>query len=202
MKHKREKKTIAYLLSISIILLVLGLYTAFASISFASPLNGPVKYDVYFSEVGTNKDVQNKTIVNNNRIDLGLTFNEYGQEYVSNTSLNNDSNIDTKLEELYMTKLEDIEVAKSDKTGLVYNLNDYVYFKVYYEYDSEINEIESPKSLTVGDLLKKNTTNNLIIKVGLKEEYQLTEDQKYVFENQLNKELDVNLFLEVIYLEA
>ena len=201
MKRKNEKKTIAYLLSISIILLVLGLYTAFASISFASPLNGPVKYDVYFSEVGTNNDVLNRTIVNTNRIDIGLTFNEYGKEYIANTSLNNDSNVDTKLNELKMTNLEEVKVAKSNVTGIEYTLNDFIYYKVYYEYDSQINSIEAPNSIKEGDLLRRNTTNNIIIKVGIKEEHQLTKDQKYVFEHQLNKELDANLFLEAIFLE-
>ena len=200
-KRKNEKKTIAYLLSISIILLVLGLYTAFASISFASPLNGPVKYDVYFSEVGTNSDVLNRTIVNTNRIDIGLTFNEYGKEYIANTSLNNDSNVDTKLNELKMTNLEEVKVAKSNVTGIEYTLNDFIYYKVYYEYDSQINSIEAPNSIKEGDLLRRNTTNNIIIKVGIKEEHQLTKDQKYVFEHQLNKELDANLFLEAIFLE-
>ena len=200
-KRKNEKKTIAYLLSISIILLVLGLYTAFASISFASPLNGPVKYDVYFSEVGTNNDVLNRTIVNTNRIDIGLTFNEYGKEYIANTSLNNDSNVDTKLNELKMTNLEEVKVAKSNVTGIEYTLNDFIYYKVYYEYDSQINSIEAPNSIKEGDLLRRNTTNNIIIKVGIKEEHQLTKDQKYVFEHQLNKELDANLFLEAIFLE-
>jgi hypothetical protein len=200
-KRKNEKKTIAYLLSISIILLVLGLYTAFASISFASPLNGPVKYDVYFSEVGTNSDVLNRTIVNTNRIDIGLTFNEYGKEYIANTSLNNDSNVDTKLNELKMTNLEEVKVAKSNVTGIEYTLNDFIYYKVYYEFDSQINSIEAPNSIKEGDLLRRNTTNNIIIKVGIKEEHQLTKDQKYVFEHQLNKELDANLFLEAIFLE-
>lgn len=200
-KRKNEKKTIAYLLSISIILLVLGLYTAFASISFASPLNGPVKYDVYFSEVGTNSDVLNRTIVNTNRIDIGLTFNEYGKEYIANTSLNNDSNVDTKLNELKMTNLEEVKVAKSNVTGIEYTLNDFIYYKVYYEYDSQINSIEAPNSIKEGDLLRRNTTNNIIIKVGIKEEHQLTKDQKYVFEHQLNNELDANLFLEAIFLE-
>ena len=200
-KRKSEKKTIAYLLSISIILLVLGLYTAFASISFASPLNGPVKYDVYFSEVGTNNDVLNRTIVNTNRIDIGLTFNEYGKEYIANTSLNNDSNVDTKLNELKMTNLEEVKVAKSNVTGIEYTLNDFIYYKVYYEYDSQINSIEAPNSIKEGDLLRRNTTNNIIIKVGIKEEHQLTKDQKYVFEHQLNNELDANLFLEAIFLE-
>ena len=200
-KRKNEKKTIAYLLSISIILLVLGLYTAFASISFASPLNGPVKYDVYFSEVGTNNDVLNRTIVNTNRIDIGFTFNEYGKEYIANTSLNNDSNVDTKLNELKMTNLEEVKVAKSNVTGIEYTLNDFIYYKVYYEYDSQINSIEAPNSIKEGDLLRRNTTNNIIIKVGIKEEHQLTKDQKYVFEHQLNNELDANLFLEAIFLE-
>ncbi len=200
-KRKNEKKTIAYLLSISISLLVLGLYTAFASISFASPLNGPVKYDVYFSEVGTNSDVLNRTIVNTNRIDIGLTFNEYGKEYIANTSLNNDSNVDTKLNELKMTNLEEVKVAKSNVTGIEYTLKDFIYYKVYYEFDSQINSIEAPNSIKEGDLLRRNTTNNIIIKVGIKEEHQLTKDQKYVFEHQLNKELDANLFLEAIFLE-
>ena len=202
MNHKREKKTIAYLLCISIILLVIGLYTAFASISFASPSRGPVKYDVYFSEVGTNKDVDNRVIVNNNRIDLGINFTFYGQELIANTSLNNDSDVDTTLAELYMTNLEDIKVGKSDITGIEYSLSDYISYRVYYEFDSEINNIKAPNSVTVGDMLKKNTTNNVVIKVAFKEEHQLTKDQIHVFEKQLNREIDVDLFLEAIYLEA
>lgn len=201
MKHLNEKKIIACLLCLSIMLLTIGLYTAFASITFASPSHGPVKYDVYFSEVGTNKDLESRAIVNNNRIDLGVTFTDYGQVLLSTTSLNNDSDVDTKLAELFMTRLEDVKVGKSDITGLEYSLNDFISFKVYYEFDSDINNVKTPNSVTVGDMLRRNTANNVIIKVAFKEEHQLTKDQKHVFE-QLNKELNVNLYLEAIYLEA
>ena len=201
MEHKNEKRIIAWLLCISIFLLTIGLYTAFSSISFANPSNGPVKYDVYFSEVGTNKELDNRAIVNNNRIDLGMTFTEYGQELHAVTNINNDSDVDTKLAELNMTKIEDVVVGKSDITGIEYKLSDFISFRIYYEQDSEVNDLKTPNSVTVGDMLRRGTTGNVAIKVALKEEYQLTKDQKHVFE-QLNKELNVNLYIEAIYLEA
>ena len=99
MKHKNEKRTIAYMLCISILLLTLGLYTAFASVSLANPTVGPVKYDVYFSEVGTNNKVKSNVIVTNNRIDMDIIFNEFGQEFIATTSLNNDGNVEKISEE-------------------------------------------------------------------------------------------------------
>ncbi len=202
MRHVSEKKTIAFLLCISIFLLTLGLYTAFASITFANPKQGLVTYDVYFSEVSTNKDVENKVIVNNNRIDLGVTFKMYGEEVIAHTTLNNDGNVDTKLVDFLTTNLQDIVVGRSEYTGNTYTLYDYISYQVYYEYDSEINDIKTPQDVQVGDMLRKNTSNNIVIKVQLKNDYSLSKDQKYVFEKVYGHELNVNIFLEATYLEA
>ena len=202
MIHVNEKKTIAFLLCTSIFLLTLGLYTAFASITFANPNRGVVTYDVYFSEASTNKNVDNNVIVTNNRIDLGVTFKNYGEELVAHTTLNNDGNMDTKLNSLLTTNLQDIVVGRSEITGSVYTLYDYISFQVYYEHDSEINDIKTPQNMQVGDMLRKNTSNNVAIKVQLKNDYSLSKDQKYVFEKVYGKELNLNIFVEATYLEA
>ena len=210
MKHKNEKRTIAYMLCISILLLTLGLYTAFASVSLANPTRGPIKYDVYFTEVGTNNKVMNNVIVTNNRIDLSMLFKEYGEELIAYTSLNNDGNIDTKIDKLLKTNLNDIEVGESDKTGNVYTLADYLSFRVYYANDNEKNNIKAINNVVENDIIKGGTNNNIVIKVALKNEDQLTEDQKHVFkklrtievDNKLYNALDVDLYIEVICLEA
>lgn len=201
MRHVNEKKTIAYLLCISTFLLTLALYTAFASVTFANPNHGLITYDVYFSEVSTNKDVDNKVIVNNNRIDLGITFKKYGDKLVAHTTLNNDGNVDTKLNSLLTTNLQDIVVGKSDKTGNTYTLYDYLSFQIYYEYDSDINSVQVGQDVKVGDYLRRNTSNNIAIKVQIKNDYSLSKDQKYVFEKVYGNELDVNLFIEATYLD-
>jgi len=200
MKQKNEKRIIAYMLCISILLLTLGLYTAFASVSLANPTRGPIKYDVYFSEVGTNNKIENNVIVTNNRIDMDLVFKNYGDEFIATTSLNNDGNVDAKISKLLKTNLEDIKVGKSYKTGNTYTLFDYLSFRIYYANNNEDNNILAVNNVLENDLVKSNTNNNIIIKVALKNEEQLTEDQKYVFKNSYG--LNVNLFIEAICLEA
>ena len=200
MKHKNEKRIIAYMLCISILLLTLGLYTAFASVSLANPARKPVNYDVYFSEVGTNNKTESNVIVSNNRIDIDISFKELGEEFVATTSLNNDGNVDTRLAKLNKTNLEDYVVGRSLKTGKVYTLLDYLSFRIYYSNDNEDNNITAVNNVVENDLLKSKTNNNITIKVALKNEHQLTEDQIYVF--NMYKKIDANLFIEAICLEA
>ncbi len=199
MKHKNEKRTIAYMLCISILLLTMGLYTAFASVSFASPARTSVDYEVYFSEVGTNNKTKSNVIVSNNRIDIDIAFEKLGEEFVATTSLNNDGSVDAKIVQLNKTNLEDIVVGRSMKTGNVYTLADYVSFRVFYTNTNEDNNVTAINNVVENDLLKSKTNNNITIKVALRNENQLTEDQKYVF-NEFR--INANLFIEAICLEA
>ena len=200
MKHKNEKRTIAYMLCISILLLTLGLYTAFASVSLANPTNSAITYDVYFSSVGTNNKTKSNVIVTNNRIDMDLLFKEYGEEFVAATSLNNDGNVNLKIDKLNKTNLEDVEVGKSIKTNKTYTLADYIAYRVYYTYDNEDNNIKAINNVVENDLLKSGTANNITIRVALKNEDQLTQDQKDLFDDLGG--IDVNLFLEALCLEV
>ena len=200
MKHKNEKRTIAYMLCISILLLTLGLYTAFASVSLANPANSAITYDVYFSSVGTNNKTKSNVIVTNNRIDIDVSFKEYGEEFVAATSLNNDGNVNLKIDKLIKTDLEDIEVGKSIKTDKVYTLADYLAYRVYYTYDNEENNINAINNVVENDLLKSKTANNITIKVALKNEEQLTQDQKDLFEDLGG--INASLFLEALCLEV
>ena len=113
-KHAKKKKTIPILLILLIVFTGITIFSSKYLIKtlFPAPLNydelaqAVVKincYDASGKEYKTGSGVvfpYNNVIVTNNRIDLSMLFKEYGEELIAYTSLNNDGNIDTKIDKL------------------------------------------------------------------------------------------------------
>lgn len=206
MKNKSEKKVFSILLSVTGLLIAL----AFGTISYTmSNVSEPVKtislWDINYSEPTVKGEDNNyKVIVNNDRIDFNVTLKKPGDKVSFITSINNDGSYNAFLSSLETSKMNKSKIGTSEKTGKTYYLSDYVSYTVKYLDNNSTNKVRVDKDVKVGDLLKKGTSNNIIVTVKYIEENRLTEDELEVLHKNIGEEpvLDLALYLSTVYQQS
>lgn len=199
MDSKNNNKLISSLFAVSAVLLAVAFVTITNTFAYPSSKVNTALWDVYFTEPSINGG-DSRVIVSNDKIDFNVSLKESGDEFSFITSINNDGTFDAKLSSLKLTDLSSQVVGTSKDTGKTYYICDYISFAVKYSENNDINAVNVDSNLTVGDKLKKNTKNNIIVTVKYKDLDRLTSDQiKVLNENVIREDnylvfnLDLNI---------
>lgn len=187
MKFMKQNRIFGTLFAISSVLMAVACFTITNTYSYPDEHIQAKKWSVSIKDVKTNKDDMIVNVVND-KIDLGITLNKFGEIATTNFVIANEGSFDAYLNKIDITDISNIKVGTSNETNKTYYLSDYVDIAYRYASDNKANSIQSGSSILSGDLLGKYTKNEVVASIKYKEEKELSEDALVVLRQNINLE--------------
>lgn len=161
------------------------------SISFGSPYNNPIKdWNIYIEDVVTDLDYT----FNDSLIEYKVTLDKPGSINEIKYTIHNKGSYDAVLDEIIKTDLSKIEVGTiNDHT---YYLSDYIVTTIEYYLSNKTNNIKENDCLKNGDLLKRKTFNDIIIKLRYKNEDELNDEMILLLQDNPTLSFYMNVSLK------
>lgn len=197
MKYFKQNKIFGTLFALSSVLMAVACFTITNTYSYPDQVSQAKRWSVSIKDVKTNMD-ENVVNVINDKMDINVTLNKFGDIMTVNSVIANDGSFDAILRNMNLTDISNIKIGTSDETNKTYYLSDYVEIALRYSKDNKINLIQSGSSVREGDRLGKYTKNELVASIKYKESNQLSEDALVVL-RQNKLETDGTLPLKFSY---
>lgn len=190
MESKINFKFAGTFLVIAIFLVSMAFLTI--TVSFAIDYSSESqKFDIVFNNINSNTiDIESISLRKNNimfNIDLSKENNVNSFIF----DIENKGTIDAYINNIRMSKLDD---DLFEYNGINYKLSDFIVYNVYYAANNQDNKVLVNGDLKEKDELRKQTTNQVVVKVRLKESRELNQEKRealdyYLSTNNINKTL-------------
>lgn len=175
MNSKKDHK-LTILFAISCLLMTSAIMLI--SISFGAPKENTIKdWNIYIEEVVTDLDYT----YNNSLIEYKVELNKPGSTNEIKYTIHNKGEYDAILDEIIKTDLDKIEVGTINNH--TYYLSDYIVTTIEYYLTNKTNNIKENDYLKSGDLLKKKTFNDIIIKLRYKNTNELNDEMNLLIKD-------------------